>query len=39
MRKLAAHPNILRLYDYFDNPRYLDLALELCEGGEVGFHV
>ena len=34
MRKLS-HPNVLELYDFYENPRHLHLALELCTGGEV----
>lgn len=29
------HPNILRLIDYFEDPKYVYLVLELCTGGEL----
>ncbi len=29
------HPNILRLMDYFEDPKYVYLVLELCTGGEL----
>lgn len=29
------HPNILRLIDYFEDPKYVYLVLELCSGGEL----
>lgn len=29
------HPNILWLIDYFEDPKYVYLVLELCSGGEL----
>lgn len=29
------HPSILRLYDYFEDKKYVYLVLELCTGGEL----
>jgi len=29
------HPNILRLYDYFEDEKFVYLVLELCSGGEL----
>lgn len=29
------HPSILRLYDYFEDKKYIYLVLELCTGGEL----
>jgi len=34
MRKLS-HPNIINLYDVYENKRRLMLVMELCEGGEL----
>ena len=34
MKKLD-HPNILRLYDYFEDADFVYLVLELCTGGEL----
>jgi serine/threonine-protein kinase ULK/ATG1 len=29
------HPNIVRLYDSFENSKYIFLVLELCRGGDL----
>lgn len=29
------HPSILRLYDYFEDKKFVYLVLELCSGGEL----
>ena len=29
------HPNILRLYDYFEDKKSIYLILEICTGGEL----
>ena len=29
------HPNIVKLYDFFDEKRYYYMAIELMEGGEL----
>mmetsp|Transcript_3047 Transcript_3047/g.7287 ORF Transcript_3047/g.7287 Transcript_3047/m.7287 type:complete len:552 (-) Transcript_3047:150-1805(-) len=33
--KVLDHPNILKLYESFEDPRRIYLILELCEGGEL----
>lgn len=35
MRSVAGHPNILQLYETFDEPRKLHLVLELLNGGNL----
>ena len=32
---LLDHPNILKLYDYFEDKKRIFLVLELCSGGEL----
>jgi len=34
MKKLD-HPNILKLYETFEDSRYVYLVLDLCKGGEL----
>lgn len=29
------HPHIIRLYDFFEEPKKYYLVLEICEGGEL----
>lgn len=29
------HPNIIKLYDIYEDDKYLHLVMELCEGGEL----
>lgn len=33
--KHCDHPNIIKLYDVYEDHQYIHLALELCEGGEL----
>ena len=33
--KLVDHPNIVKLYDVYDDENYIYLVMELLEGGEV----
>ena len=33
--KTMDHPNIIKLYDVFEDDKYLHLVTELCTGGEV----
>lgn len=29
------HPNVLKLYEYFEDEKYIYLVTELCRGGEL----
>ena len=29
------HPNIIQIYDVFENPLYFYIVMELCDGGEL----
>ena len=29
------HPNVLKLYEYFEDDKYVYLVTELCKGGEL----
>jgi len=33
--KLIEHPNIIKLYDVFEDEKYVCLVIELMEGGEL----
>ena len=33
--KRVDHPNIVKLFEVFEDDRYIYLVMELCEGGEV----
>lgn len=33
--RVMDHPNIARLYEFFEDARYIILCMELCEGGEL----
>lgn len=30
-----SHPNIVKLYDVFEDGSYMHLVMEVCEGGEL----
>ena len=34
MRELD-HPNVIKLFEFFEDDRYVYLVMELCEGGEL----
>jgi calcium-dependent protein kinase len=34
MRELD-HPNVLKLFEFFEDTRYVYLVMELCTGGEL----
>jgi serine/threonine protein kinase len=29
------HPNVLKLYEVYEDPTHIHLVTELCEGGEL----
>ena len=33
--KIAQHPNIIRLYDVFENEKYIYIIMEYCGGGDL----
>ena len=33
--KICQHPNIIRLYDVFENPDYIYIIMEYCKGGDL----
>ena len=33
--KIAQHPNIIRLYEIFDNEKYIYIIMEYCGGGDL----
>lgn len=33
--KQLDHPNIIRIYEYFNEPKYIYIVMEYCEGGEL----
>jgi serine/threonine protein kinase len=35
MRLLAGHPNFVQLYDFYDEPDYYYICLEMLTGGEL----
>jgi len=35
LMKEADHPNIIRLYEVYEDARFIYLVMELCEGGEL----
>ena len=35
MLKFLDHPNIIKLYEYYEDDRRFYLVMELCTGGEV----
>lgn len=37
--RLLDHPNIIRFHESFEDPRFIYLVLELCEGGELFDHI
>ena len=38
-RKEMNHPNIVRLYDVFEDHAHLHIVMELCLGGELFDHI
>ena len=34
--KIANHPNIIKLYDVFENEKMIYIIMEYCEGGDLG---
>ncbi len=35
MRHLAGHPNVVRLFDVYEDAGHIHLVMELCKGGEL----
>ena len=33
--KIAKHPNIIKLYDVFENEKYIYIIMEYCQGGDL----
>ena len=33
--KIAKHPNIIKLYDVFENEKYIYIIMEYCPGGDL----
>ena len=33
--KMCQHPNIVKLYDIFDNSEYIYIVMEYCSGGDL----
>lgn len=33
--KTADHPNIVRLYEIYEDDKYIHLVMELCTGGDL----
>lgn len=39
LKKLAGHPNVVKLFDSYEDRRHLHLVLEYCDGGDLGKHL
>jgi len=37
--KVMDHPNVIKLYEHFDDIKYIDLVMELCSGGDLLAHI
>jgi len=37
--KIMDHPNVIKLYEHFDDIKYIDLVMELCSGGDLLAHI
>ena len=37
--KIAKHPNIIKLYDVFENEQYIYIIMEYCAGRDLFFYI
>ena len=37
--KIAKHPNIIKLYDVFENEHFIFIIMEYCPGGDLFFYI
>jgi len=33
------HPNVIKIFEYFDTPRFIYIVMELLKGGELFDHI